>query len=55
MDGQPYDFATGMNGKAEAVVRNEPIAYAFVPSLKQWIERVAGSNAQPDAEVQHVQ
>jgi membrane fusion protein (multidrug efflux system) len=40
MDGQRYDFSTGMYGKAEAVVRNEPIAYAFVPSLKPWIERV---------------
>lgn len=40
MDGQRYDFANGMYGKAEAVVRNEPIAYAFIPSLKAWVESV---------------
>jgi multidrug efflux pump subunit AcrA (membrane-fusion protein) len=40
LDGQRYDFANGMYGKAEAVVRNEPVAYAFVPGLKQWIERL---------------
>jgi membrane fusion protein (multidrug efflux system) len=39
MEGQRYDFASGMLGKAEAVVRNEPIAYSFIPSLKQWSER----------------
>jgi hypothetical protein len=38
MDGQHYEFASGMFGKAEANVRNEPLAYAFVPSLKQWVE-----------------
>ncbi len=54
MDGQPYDFASGMFGTAEAVVRNEPIAFAFVPSLKQWVERVFGSDAQARAEVSHV-
>lgn len=54
MDGQPYDYASGMFGKAEAIVRNEPIAYAFVPSLKQWVERVAGDDAKPStAAVQH--
>lgn len=42
-DGQPYDFASGMFGKAEAVVRNEPIAFAFMPSLKPWIEGVLGN------------
>jgi membrane fusion protein (multidrug efflux system) len=41
MDGQRYDFASGMFGKAEAVVRNERIAFAFVPSLKAWSERIA--------------
>jgi multidrug efflux pump subunit AcrA (membrane-fusion protein) len=40
MDGQRFDFSSGMFGKAEAVVRNEPIAYAFVPSLKPWMTRV---------------
>jgi membrane fusion protein (multidrug efflux system) len=39
-DGQRYDFAGGMFGKAEAVVRDEPVAYAFVPGLRPWIERV---------------
>ncbi len=41
MDGQGYEFSSGMFGKAEAIVRNEPIAYAFVPSLKQWVERMS--------------
>jgi multidrug resistance efflux pump len=53
MDGQQYDFASGMFGKAEAVVRNEVIAFAFVPSLKAWAERalqlVPGNNAQPQS------
>ena len=40
-DGQRYEFSSGMYGKAETVVRNEPIAYAFVPSLKQWMSRAA--------------
>ncbi|MET0387230.1 MAG: HlyD family efflux transporter periplasmic adaptor subunit [Polyangiales bacterium] len=39
-DGQRYEFSSGMFGKAETVVRNEPLAYAFVPSLKQWVSRV---------------
>ena len=39
-DGQRYDFAAGMYGKAEVAVRTEPLAYAFVPSLKQWVDRV---------------
>lgn len=51
MDGQGYDYANGMFGKAEAVVRNEPIAYAFVPSLKQWVERATGEGSKPSAEV----
>ncbi|HKP56810.1 MAG TPA: HlyD family efflux transporter periplasmic adaptor subunit [Polyangiales bacterium] len=55
LDGQPYEFATGMFGKAEAVVRNEAIAYAIVPSLKQWVERMMGDDAEPRAEVSHVQ
>jgi multidrug efflux pump subunit AcrA (membrane-fusion protein) len=41
MDGQRYDFSSGMFGKAEAAVRDEPIAYAFLPSLKQWVARAA--------------
>lgn len=44
LDGQRYDFSSGLFGKAEAVVRNEPIAYAFVPSLKQWVERLSASS-----------
>jgi membrane fusion protein (multidrug efflux system) len=40
VDGQRYDFASGMFGKAEAVVRDEPIAYAFIPGLRPWVERV---------------
>jgi membrane fusion protein (multidrug efflux system) len=40
LDGQRYDYSSGMLGKAEAVVRNEPIAYSFLPSLKPWTERV---------------
>jgi multidrug efflux pump subunit AcrA (membrane-fusion protein) len=40
-DGQRFEFSSGMFGKAEAVVRNEPIAYAFMPSLKQWVARVS--------------
>jgi membrane fusion protein (multidrug efflux system) len=39
-DGQRYDFTSGMFGQAEAVVRDEPIAYAFVPGLRPWVERV---------------
>jgi membrane fusion protein (multidrug efflux system) len=39
-DGQHYDFAAGMYGKAEVAVRTEPLVYAFVPSLKQWVDRV---------------
>jgi membrane fusion protein (multidrug efflux system) len=54
MDGQAYDYATGMFGKAEAVVRNEPIAYAFVPSLKQWVEQVIGSLSTHSTEVGRV-
>jgi multidrug efflux pump subunit AcrA (membrane-fusion protein) len=53
MDGQPYDFASGMFGKAEAVVRNEPIAYAFVPSLKQWVDGVLGGDSKLSAGVEH--
>jgi membrane fusion protein (multidrug efflux system) len=40
IEGEQYVVTSGMRGKAEAVVRNEPIAYAFVPSLRQWVERV---------------
>ena len=39
-DGERYEFAHGMHGKAETVVRNEPVAYAFVPGLRQWVDRV---------------
>ena len=40
MDGHNYDFASGMYGKAEAIVRSERIAYAFVPSLKDWADSI---------------
>lgn len=46
MEGQSYDFATGMLGKAEAVVRNEAVVYSFLPSLKQWTERMGRVSAQ---------
>jgi hypothetical protein len=39
-DGKRLSFAHGMQGKAESVVRNEPIAYVFIPALKQWVEQV---------------
>ncbi|MDB4972770.1 MAG: hypothetical protein JWN48_1111 [Myxococcaceae bacterium] len=39
-DGERFQFAHGMHGKAETIVRNEPVAYAFVPALKQWVDRV---------------
>jgi membrane fusion protein (multidrug efflux system) len=39
-DGKRLSFAHGMQGRAESAVRNEPIAYAFVPALKQWVEQV---------------
>jgi multidrug efflux pump subunit AcrA (membrane-fusion protein) len=42
VDGEHYEFASGMFGKAEVVARNEPLAYAFIPSLKQWVDRVGG-------------
>jgi membrane fusion protein (multidrug efflux system) len=40
VDGQRYGFASGMFGQAEAVVRDEPVAYAFIPGLRPWVERV---------------
>jgi membrane fusion protein (multidrug efflux system) len=45
MDGRRYDFANGMFGKAEAAVRNEPVAYAFIPGLRPWVERVRSMEA----------
>lgn len=39
-DGERFEFAHGMHGQAETIVRNEPVAYAFLPGLKQWVERV---------------
>jgi membrane fusion protein (multidrug efflux system) len=44
LDGQTYDFANGMYGKAEAVVRNQPIAYAFLPGLQAWTDSVRRSS-----------
>jgi multidrug efflux pump subunit AcrA (membrane-fusion protein) len=38
-DAERFRFAHGMHGKAETIVRNEPIAYAFVPGLKQWVQQ----------------
>jgi membrane fusion protein (multidrug efflux system) len=40
VEGRRYDFANGMFGRAEAVVRDEPVAYAFIPGLRPWFERV---------------
>jgi membrane fusion protein (multidrug efflux system) len=45
VDGQRYEFASGMFGKAEAVVRDEPVGYAFIPGLRSWVERVEASVA----------
>jgi hypothetical protein len=53
MDGQGYDYANGMFGKAESIVRNEPIAYAFVPSLKQWVDRMTGEGSESSGKVEH--
>jgi hypothetical protein len=39
-EGERFDYAHGMHGRAETVVRNEPVAYAFLPGLRQWVERV---------------
>lgn len=39
-EGERFQYAHGMHGRAETVVRNEPIAYAFLPGLRQWVERV---------------
>jgi membrane fusion protein (multidrug efflux system) len=39
-EGEHFQYAHGMHGRAETVVRNEPIAYAFLPGLRQWVERV---------------
>jgi biotin carboxyl carrier protein len=39
-DGERFQFAHGMHGRAETIVRTEPLAYAFVPGLKQWVNRV---------------
>jgi multidrug efflux pump subunit AcrA (membrane-fusion protein) len=45
MDGQRYDYASGMFGKAEVSVRSERIVYAFVPSLKSWSESISHVSA----------
>lgn len=42
MDGEPYAFASGMLGKAEAIVRNDPIAFMILPGLKRWGEGLFG-------------
>jgi membrane fusion protein (multidrug efflux system) len=43
-DGESFGFASGMYGKAETVVRNESLAYAFLPALKPWVERMHPSS-----------
>jgi membrane fusion protein (multidrug efflux system) len=43
-DGDSFGFANGMYGKAETLVRSEPIAYAFLPGLKPWVERMKPSS-----------
>ncbi|MET0339939.1 MAG: HlyD family efflux transporter periplasmic adaptor subunit [Polyangiales bacterium] len=35
-DGVAYDYAHGMQGTAEAVVRNEAVVFALLPVLKPW-------------------
>lgn len=40
VDGARIELAHGLQGKAETAVRSEPIAFVFVPGLKQWVERV---------------
>jgi membrane fusion protein (multidrug efflux system) len=42
-DGESFSFASGMYGKAETVVRSEPLAFAFVPALRPWLERMRPS------------
>ncbi|MFT3924912.1 MAG: HlyD family efflux transporter periplasmic adaptor subunit [Myxococcales bacterium] len=39
-EGTRFQYAHGMHGRAETVVRDEPVAYAFLPGLRQWVERV---------------
>lgn len=39
-DGERFQFAHGMHGRAETIVRTEPLAFTFVPGLKQWVSRV---------------
>lgn len=39
-EGARFSYAHGMHGRAETVVRDEPVAYAFLPGLRQWVERV---------------
>lgn len=43
MDGEHFSYSSGMMGKAEAIVRNEPIAFMILPSLKQWGARAQRS------------
>jgi membrane fusion protein, multidrug efflux system len=40
IDGQRYAIASGMFGRAEARVRDEPIAYVLIPGLRPWLQRV---------------
>jgi multidrug efflux pump subunit AcrA (membrane-fusion protein) len=41
-DGRNYRFAHGMVGKLETVVRDERLAFTFIPALKTWFERMEG-------------
>jgi len=39
VDRKRYDYANGMPGKVDAVVRDEPIAVALIPGLSPWVDR----------------
>jgi len=39
-DDVEFRFAHGMHGHAETVVRSEPVAFALVPALKEWVQHV---------------
>jgi len=44
-DGREFSYAHGMLGRAESPVRNEPIIYAFVPTLREWADRLSPAKA----------
>jgi multidrug efflux pump subunit AcrA (membrane-fusion protein) len=39
-DGERFQFAHGMHGTAETIVRTEPLVYSLLPGLKQWVSHV---------------